>query len=54
MLISLCKSLNINIANGRVGVERDRGANTCKNASIVDYILVSSQSFEKPIVSAIC
>ena len=44
-LISLCKSLNVHITNGRIGVDRDRGATTCMNASIVDYILDSPQSF---------
>ena len=44
-LITLCKSLNGHLTNGRVGVDRDRGATTCKNASIVDYILVSPQPF---------
>ena len=41
----MCKSLNVHIVNGRIGVDRDRGATTCNNASIVDYILISPQSF---------
>ena len=44
-LISLWKSLNVHFANGRIGVDRDRGATTCKNANIIDYILVSPQPF---------
>ena len=42
-LITLCKSLNVHIANGRIGVDRDRGTTTCKH--VFDYILVSPQSF---------
>ena len=44
-LITLCKTINVHIVNDRIGVDRDRGATTRKNASIVDYILVSPQSF---------
>ena len=44
-LITLCKTINVHNVIDRIGVDRDRGATTCKNASIVDYILVSPQSF---------
>ena len=42
-LVESCSKMlnrNINVDNGSIGVDRD-SATTCKNSSIVDYILVS-------------
>ena len=40
-LISFCKSLQLMLCNGRVGSDINVGDLTCKNASIVDYVIVS-------------
>ena len=39
--IELCKNLKILIVNGRLGKDKYIGKFTCKNASFVDYIIVS-------------
>ena len=43
-LISLCKSFNLKIVNGRFGTDKDVGNYTChtpRGESLVDYVLVS-------------
>ena len=42
-LIDLCCNLNLNIVNGRFGIES--GKLTCKNASVVDYCIASPVVF---------
>lgn len=44
-LLSLCKSLDIHIANGRLHKDKNIGALTCKNTSIVDYCIMSPELF---------
>ena len=44
-LISFCKSMQLSICNGRVGSDANVGDLTCKNASIVDYVIMSSDMF---------
>jgi hypothetical protein len=43
--MSLCKTLNLYIANSRVGVDKGVGAKTCKDVSVVDYLILSSKLF---------
>ena len=45
-LISFCKSMQLFICNGRVGSDMNVGDLTCKNASIVDYVLISYDIFD--------
>ena len=40
-LLSFCKSSQFIICNGRVGQDASLGRLTCKNASVVDYVIVS-------------
>ena len=44
-LISLCKRLNLYIANSRLGKDKFVGRKTCNNVSVVDYLLLSSSLF---------
>ena len=44
-LLSLCKSLDIHFANGRLGKDNKVGSVTCKNTSVVDYCLLSQELF---------
>ena len=44
-LLSLCKSLDIHFANGRLGKDSRVGSVTCKNTSVVDYCLLSPELF---------
>ena len=44
-LISLCKNTDIHIINGRFGKDFCIGALTCKNSSLVDYIIASPPLF---------
>ena len=44
-LLSLCKSLDIHIANGRLGKDNKIGSVTCKNTSVVDYCILSPELF---------
>ena len=46
-LIEMCQNLNITILNGRAGIDSDIGEFTSKEASVVDYILVSHSLFPK-------
>ena len=42
-LIELCISLGMFIANGRVGADAKHGKVTCKDVSLVDYVICSSE-----------
>ena len=39
-LLSLYKSLDVHIANGRLGKDKITGAVTCKNTTVVDYLRI--------------
>ena len=45
-LIELCKRCSICIANGRLGKDKYIGKTTCKDASLVDYLLLSPNLFD--------
>ena len=38
-LLRLCKNNNLYIANGRSGLDKGVGKLTCKNSSLIDYIM---------------
>jgi hypothetical protein len=44
-LLLLCKDLNLLIANGRLGKDKGIGALTCKEATVVDYCILSPELF---------
>ena len=44
-LLSLCKSFDIHIANGRLFKDKGIGAATCKNSTVVDYCIMSPEMF---------
>ena len=46
-LIELCKSLNMYIANGRCGNDKDVGSPTSKGISTVDYVVVTESLLNK-------
>lgn len=46
-LIDFCKRCSLYMANGRLHNDKFIGKNTCKDASLVDYLLLSSSVFEK-------
>jgi hypothetical protein len=45
-MLDFCISQNVLICNGRVGDDAVHGKLTCKNASVVDYVIVSPCVFE--------
>lgn len=45
-LIDICKNDNLFILNGRYGQDRDTGAMTFRDTSVIDYILVSTKTFD--------
>ena len=45
-LLEFCKTCLLFIANGRLGTDRNIGQFTCKDASVVDYALVSYNMFD--------
>ena len=47
LLLSLCKNNELYIVNGRVGKDRNIGRLTCKNSSVVDYMLCSPELFSQ-------
>jgi hypothetical protein len=53
-LIDLCKSINLLIANGRCGSDLHVGRTTCKNTSLVDYVLLSPCVFPNIVDFEIC
>ena len=48
-LLTLCKTLEVFIVNGRLGEDANRGKLTCNNVSLVDYFICSPLIF--PTVS---
>ena len=44
-LVDFCKSQRMLIVNGRVGDDKDVGKTTCKNTSVVDYMIASVNLF---------
>lgn len=44
-LIELCKNRNVYIVNGRCGKDASKGDLTCKQASLVDYVIASPSIF---------
>ncbi len=42
-LLETCRSHNLFIANGRIGADKGIGNVTCKNVSLVDYVICSAQ-----------
>ena len=46
-LISFCKSNQVAITNGRLGEDKGIGNFTCKDASVVDYVLLSYSLFDQ-------
>ena len=46
MLIDTCKSNNLFILNGRCGSDKNVGAMTFRNQSIIDYSIVSHQALQ--------
>ena len=45
-LIELCKRCSVHIANGRLDKDRFIGNITCKDASLVDYLILSPNVFD--------
>ena len=48
-LLELCKNNNLYIMNSRIGSDRNIGEKTCKDSSVVDYLILSSNMF--PIIT---
>ena len=46
-LISLCKNIGMYILNGRCHNDKDLGKFTCKNASVVDYVICTDELFNR-------
>ena len=44
-LVEMCKNCNLLIVNGRIGSDHGLGKLTCKQKSVVDYIIVSPRVF---------
>ena len=44
-MLDFCKTVHLVIVNGRAGLDASIGRCTCKNVSVVDYALVSSDLF---------
>jgi hypothetical protein len=44
-LLMLCQNLNLLIANGRLGKDKSVGAFACKESSLVDYCILTSEFF---------
>lgn len=45
-LIEICKNNNLSILNGRFGHDKNKGAMTFRNVSVIDYAIVSMKCFE--------
>ena len=43
--MDLCKSLDIHIVNGRCGNDSHIGKQTCRNSSVIDYVIMSQELF---------
>ena len=46
MLIQLCRAHNLYIGNGRLGKDKFIGNTTCKNSTVIDYFILSSNVFQ--------
>ena len=46
-LLNMCKVLNLQIANGRIGKDRGVGKHTTIHDSIIDYVLATPELFEE-------
>ena len=46
-LVEFCQCGDLVIVNGRVGEDKNVGAATCADASIIDYVICSSQIYSK-------
>ena len=46
-LLQLCKYNDLLICNGRTGDDKNVGNFTCKNSSVVDYVICSTSLFER-------
>ena len=44
-LLTLCKTLEVFIVNGRLGEDANRGKLTCNNVSLIDYFICSPLIF---------
>jgi len=44
--VNLCKQNNLYIANGRIGEDKNVGKTTCNDSSVIDYLILSSNSFQ--------
>ena len=44
-LLQMCQSLELLIANGRLGKDQGVGALTCKNTTVVDFCILSPERF---------
>ena len=44
-MLDFCKTADVVIVDGRAGLDASIGRCTCKNVSVVDYALVSSNLF---------
>lgn len=53
-LIELCKRCSLFIANGRIFQDKGIGITTCKDVSVVDYLIMSPESFELVTDFEIC
>ena len=45
-LIDICKNHNLTILNGRFGHDKNKGAMTIRNVSVIDYAIVSMICFD--------
>jgi hypothetical protein len=45
-LLEMCMALGLYIFNGRLGCDKDIGRTTCKDASLVDYVIGSAELFQ--------
>ena len=45
-LIDICKINNLSILNGRYGHDKNTGAMTFRDTSVIDFVLVSAKAFE--------
>jgi hypothetical protein len=43
--LMLCQNLNLLVANGRLGKDKNVGALTCKVSSLVDYCILTPELF---------
>ena len=49
-MVEFCKTFGIHILNGRYGIDKNVGHLTCKDASAVDYFIVSTNLIQASVV----